>query len=586
MSRTHLTQSKLTVTDELIIGPHASVKQQRKNGNLSAVDIHGVFDGISAMRTSTPVNGETYYLNYHTAELDGSAGLFVGITGASAGTYTDDGTMIIVPSDGNGSACYRRVTAPGEYVIHQHCTVANIESVCALITADANASNVVTFMPGSYTIDSTVDFSAPEDTTIHAYGAAFTCTANSLAFDLNPECTAEIPITDTTDTYTKRRIRWYGGYFTNSNATKTASICFQAYFMRDCEIKPEYIENFYCGVKFGGKDSYDLDGFIFGCERSYWVPDGGVIHTESLTGNDLLNVKIGGHISCSGKEHAIFIDNRVVGLYITASINGATTDSHVKLSDSASAAGRDYNFYGMHIEQIAASQYAVEFNAAGGNGFLNINFDGASELVSSTEGWKGVKLDKCWYVRFASMYFVDGSGGSTEEGIYVDDDSRDIVIDTETVQFATFAAGQAIVLETATNRQYIRLLPEIDVISPVLLANYNADSFSTTTATIDMSTEFTGFANYLLPPKGYTLQCTAWDSGSAAGANLKIRIKGSAAEQDNGALQVWLSGVPNDERRSSQGIVKADSNGDVYTALTASGTDTMDVWIAVVAVHQ
>lgn len=65
-------------------------------------------DGISAMRGLTPIDGETYYLRYHTSEGDLGAGLFRGVTGASAGTYVDNGGTILVPTGGDGSAAFLR----------------------------------------------------------------------------------------------------------------------------------------------------------------------------------------------------------------------------------------------------------------------------------------------------------------------------------------------------------------------------------------------------------------------------------------------------------------------------------------------
>lgn len=64
-------------------------------------------DGIDSLRALTPIGGETYWLNYHTTEGDGGGGKFRAYTGESAGTYTDDNGVTILPT-GDGSAAWVR----------------------------------------------------------------------------------------------------------------------------------------------------------------------------------------------------------------------------------------------------------------------------------------------------------------------------------------------------------------------------------------------------------------------------------------------------------------------------------------------
>jgi len=67
-------------------------------------------NGVGALRTITPtVSGQPYWLMYHSTAGDGGHGLFRAVTGAAAGTYTDDGGVTIVPSGGDGSAAFIRV---------------------------------------------------------------------------------------------------------------------------------------------------------------------------------------------------------------------------------------------------------------------------------------------------------------------------------------------------------------------------------------------------------------------------------------------------------------------------------------------
>lgn len=64
--------------------------------------------GVSALRGIRPENDVLVYLSYHTTAGDGGHGVFRGVTGASAGTYTDDNGITIVPTGGDGSSAWIR----------------------------------------------------------------------------------------------------------------------------------------------------------------------------------------------------------------------------------------------------------------------------------------------------------------------------------------------------------------------------------------------------------------------------------------------------------------------------------------------
>lgn len=63
-------------------------------------------DGVSVLRTKTPVDGATYWLNYHTSEGDGGGGAFRAKDSGVPGTYTDDGWRVIVPTSGDRSTAW------------------------------------------------------------------------------------------------------------------------------------------------------------------------------------------------------------------------------------------------------------------------------------------------------------------------------------------------------------------------------------------------------------------------------------------------------------------------------------------------
>lgn len=83
------------------------------------------FAGLTTIGTmadlyTTPiVDGEELYLSgYYTAN-DGGGGQFYGVTGALAGTYTDNGGTVIVPAGGNGSSAWLRVLDGNSVTVKQ-----------------------------------------------------------------------------------------------------------------------------------------------------------------------------------------------------------------------------------------------------------------------------------------------------------------------------------------------------------------------------------------------------------------------------------------------------------------------------------
>jgi len=64
---------------------------------------------IAALRGYSPAAYGSLYVNGYYASGDGGGGEFYSVTGASPGTYVDNGGTIIVPTGGNGSSAWLRV---------------------------------------------------------------------------------------------------------------------------------------------------------------------------------------------------------------------------------------------------------------------------------------------------------------------------------------------------------------------------------------------------------------------------------------------------------------------------------------------
>lgn len=65
-------------------------------------------DTIATLKTIAPTTAYDVMLSGYYAAGDGGGGRFRGVTGASAGTYVDNGGTIILPTGGNGSAAWLR----------------------------------------------------------------------------------------------------------------------------------------------------------------------------------------------------------------------------------------------------------------------------------------------------------------------------------------------------------------------------------------------------------------------------------------------------------------------------------------------
>jgi len=82
-------------------------------------------------------------------------------------------------------------------------------------------------------------------------------------------------------------------------------------------------------------------------------------------------------------------------------------------------------------------------------------------------------------------------------------------------------------------------------------------------------------------PKLVWLSVPVRDSGSAGGA---YKIEFSAKNTTtNPSLIAWAEAAVNDAVRTTHGCVAVADNGTTYYSVTASGVNTMDVWVRVVA---
>lgn len=112
--------------------------------------------------------------------------------------------------------------------------------------------------------------------------------------------------------------------------------------------------------------------------------------------------------------------------------------------------------------------------------------------------------------------------------------------------------------------------------TPLTSTAWDGDSFSTTAKTlIDLSSVFSAPAGI----KAILVHVATRDSGSAASSSTKIVL----APNDTADLGFAFrsAGMPNDVFAAGSSIVPCDANGDIYYQITASGTNTTDVWLTI-----
>ena len=111
--------------------------------------------------------------------------------------------------------------------------------------------------------------------------------------------------------------------------------------------------------------------------------------------------------------------------------------------------------------------------------------------------------------------------------------------------------------------------------TPYTITDFDGDSFST--VAVATKIENTSWSTTIpADAKALLIRCQARDSGSAATAPCLFALYPASA--GSSALEVDLDGVPNDSVNNETAVVPC-TNGDIWYKCTASGADTMDVWL-------
>jgi hypothetical protein len=480
---------------------------------------------------------------------------------------------------------WKRISNNVVYVSHFGESTARIQAAFTH-AADLGKPVKVVFSPGrAYTVDTTIDATLPHGSVIDASGARITCTANTVAFKLNQNANPSNP-----PGTLRTNITWCGGHLLCAASNPTsASAGIECYNIRDLTIERVKIESFWYGIKFAGADTYNFKalhlrlchvGFLL---DNWSDQDGGTtisVHWQDCT-------FAGGGISQG--TAAIQAFGRMTNVMISGgSVNG-DFDTGFNFRNNFPPLALDnpvaITIEGVHFEQgVGATKYIWFEDAQGGNGYLGINICGNAFHANSPIA---LKLERCRRVRIDGNRFAQTTTGG---GRPFDVDANCTSIYVGGANWLADAAGQALP-NCLCNRAELTLAPEVRPLNAVPLTGYDGDSKSSGHATIDMSSGLG--ANYPLissgvgtAPKGYWVNIQARDSGSAAATGLVgVRLsKGGVTGNVERQLLLTLTKLPNNVLAGVSGFVPADGNGDINVALFASGTNTLDVWIAVTAI--
>lgn len=468
-------------------------------------------------------------------------------------------------------------------------TTGAVSAVSAITNcfATCKALKINPILPGGCTfrIDSTVSQDVAPDTKIFADGALFTCTSDSVAFDLNPGA-----VWDTTDNTTIRHLTWSGGFFTNTAGSKTASIGIKAHHMRAFRLVGARFQDFFKSVSICGKDTYLISDCTFrNAAGGYDIYHPTDAESGITSGLDLpLMIILRGNYHSGFPVSHIYIGTRVSTFVARdCSFNGAATGPKVYLRDSAILFGEGYTFDSNHWETSIAGQYNILFDDANGQGFYGIELRN-QHVGGGAIGWKGAKFQRCRGVKIGTNVFRDGTGGATEVGVEFDANCVDFSIDTAAAFTGPFATP--VLIDPAVPRNRYTIYPEYRTpaqgVTGFLVTGYSGTFSSVTNETIDMSVALG--ANYPTfgTPKGYLMYATIRDSGSlAAAANtifMKLRATGAGASF--GDFEICGAGAPNNEDRIGSTFVPCDANGDINMDRGASGAGLLTLRLYVKAI--
>jgi hypothetical protein len=426
----------------------------------------------------------------------------------------------------------------------------------------AGAYSTINFLSGKNYLLTSVACKIQYLTTVIAYGATLTGTTEAVMFDLNSDITPQTA-----------QFRWKGGLLINI-AGKTSSVGIKVTEFRDVVIKDARFDNFYKAILVTDRDTFTIkNNHFYGNVRAVCLDETLSIGNQGL----LISVIEENHFSITGAEAGIYVDGLVLGVRISKnSFNGAATNSIFISSEHAGQAIRGVSIKENHFEQgTIGKKYIYLTDGAGTNTFLG------TEIEGNTFGdgpASAVTLERCMGVNISANTFAQtvANGGAS---ITIDALCTRIAIDG-----SNFFSTANIAFSCA--REEILFKKSFVSTGHTVVTGYNGDSFSSSSATIDMSaavsTIFPTSAGIV--PKGWLVNVQARDSGSAASVTARVDLDSSLGSPLLRCM-VRLAGVPNDLLTGAQFYVPANADGDIAVNVIATGTNTTDIYLVVLGYY-
>lgn len=489
---------------------------------------------------------------------------------------------------------------PKEPVTPQHFGTINGTADAATIQAmwDYTTFGSDIYFPSDiqYGINDTID--APISyRNVDATGARFVLSVNDFAFDLNPTFNSS-----SVEATSQQYGTWTGGTFTSTVVSPTATGALKVHGCRQVKVQDTVIGSLVSGQVYGsmaygisvtalGGNKF-INNRLFYTKKGFWSPELGVVGvsgpltTSIFQGNEFT-------INPSDPDQMAFhFEAGYSRIIIQGGFANGNAGTIMRFTDHNEA--KSLTIIGFGFEQAVAGASPSALSSflwleavAGGAGhsqpLLNSVFFGGNPAGGNHVHVIAEKTRRMvWRSVWAEANQSAGNWSLTMDAACAqfEADSGCRMVD------ASLMTTACVSLDAAVDREEV-IFPSRYLTNPLTLTGYNGNAFSTTTVTLDMATLITGarYPLYGVPPRGYTIRVQARDSDSAGTAARMVEIARSSGAATTDRTVIDLDGVTNDRRVERTFYINANTDGSIWANIVASGTGTLDLWIAVLAIH-
>lgn len=440
----------------------------------------------------------------------------------------------------------------------------------------AAAGKTLLIPPLDYYVNSTIN-GGYSRTTTYAYGARIFATFDGDIIDLNPD--ANPSAIDGANS--KAYIKWFGGEFQCIAPTVSNSSAFRVYAIRQVTIEDCIFGNsgsitLNSGIKIAGlgghnilKNRFLLVNKCIDCPQ--WATNpadtAGPITTSNFIGNNFILTTGQKAFHVRGGWNRWLIQSGFVNG------SGAETFHFTNYADCMGL-----NIIGVGFEQAVAGGKFIYLQDTSGRSFSSINISGSMFGGDPFAGGHvAIDLERCINVSIGDGSRVEGTIERNNFSVRCDANCQDIVIDP-----SCRLPGSGVGISMP--RAQISVGKTFQRISELALPGYNGDAKSSGTITLDMKTLMGSNYPRQLPPLAYELVVQCRDSGSSTSTTTQLEVSKNTGSPQTRTI-IDLRGKPNDVRQGGSVHVNAEADGSITLVVTASGVDTMDIWVYVIGTY-